>query len=72
MELDIVTKMKGLENTSFSDCLNQASIADLDKIKIPFLHINQVIQNKKAVNRPKDPVDIIELENKKVKRNQQY
>lgn len=29
---------------------------------IPFLHINQLIENKKAVNRPKDQLDVIELE----------
>ncbi|MGZ3755246.1 MAG: hypothetical protein ACXVAY_13735 [Mucilaginibacter sp.] len=60
--LDIMTDMKGLENMSFSTCLSQASIADLDGIKIPFLHINQLILNKKVVNRPKDQIDVIELE----------
>lgn len=62
IELDIITNMKGLEDLTFEECLEKASIADLDGIKIPFLHINQLIINKKAVNRPKDQVDIIELE----------
>jgi hypothetical protein len=62
IELDVMTEMKGLEGLSFQDCLNQASIADLNGIKIPFLHINQLILNKKAVNRPKDQIDVIELE----------
>jgi len=39
-----------------------ASIADLDGILVPFLHINQLIANKKAVNRPKDQIDVLELE----------
>ena len=39
-----------------------ASIADIDGVNIPFLHINQLIANKKAVNRPKDKIDVIELE----------
>jgi hypothetical protein len=61
-ELDIMTTMKGLEDLSFEECLAQASIADLEDIEIPFLHIDQLIMNKKAVNRPKDQIDIIELE----------
>ncbi len=62
IELDIMTAMKGLENISFSECLNLASIADLEGIKVPFLHINHLIENKKMVNRPKDQIDVIELE----------
>ncbi len=60
--LDIMTNMKGLENLTFRECHEQASIADLDGIEIPFLHINQLIINKKIVNRPKDQVDVSELE----------
>ncbi|HTK21111.1 MAG TPA: hypothetical protein VL442_16425 [Mucilaginibacter sp.] len=66
IELDIMTKMKGLEDYTFDECLNIASIAELDDIIVPFLHINQLIANKKAVNRPKDQIDVIELE--KIKR----
>jgi len=62
IELDIMTKMKGLENLSFNECFEMASIADLDGILVPFLHINQLIANKKAVNRPKDQVDVLALE----------
>jgi hypothetical protein len=62
IELDIMTQMKGLENYTFDECLNIASIAELDSISVPFLHINQLIVNKKAVDRPKDQVDVIELE----------
>jgi len=60
--LDIMTSMKGLENISFSECLSLASIADLEGVGVPFLHINHLIDNKKIVNRPKDQVDVIELE----------
>lgn len=62
LRLDIMINMKGLEGYSFSQCLEMASIADIDGINIPFLHINQLIANKKAVNRPKDKIDVIELE----------
>lgn len=54
--------MKGLENKSFDDCYKQARIADLDGVKVPFLHINDLLANKKAVVRPKDQLDVIELE----------
>lgn len=60
--LDIMTSMKGLENYNFAECMDIASVADLDGIIIPFLHINQLIANKKAVNRPKDQIDVLELE----------
>ena len=62
IQLDILTKMKGLENLTFNDCLVKASVAELEGIKVPFLHINQLIINKKATNRPKDQIDVIELE----------
>jgi hypothetical protein len=62
IELDIMTTMKGLENVSFNECLDMASIADLEGVEVPFLHINHLIENKKIVNRPKDQVDVIELE----------
>ena len=39
-----------------------ASVAEIDGVQVPFLHINQLIANKKAVNRPKDQLDVIELE----------
>ena len=62
IELDIMTDMKGLEEIGFDKCLKAAFIADIDGLKVPFLHINQLIDNKKAVNRPKDQLDVIELE----------
>ncbi|MBS1669677.1 MAG: nucleotidyltransferase [Bacteroidetes bacterium] len=62
IELDILTEMKGLKDLSFDECLKLASVADIDGLKIPFLHINHLIENKKAVNRLKDQVDVLELE----------
>ncbi len=37
-------------------------MAEIDDCIVPFLHINQLIENKKSVNRPKDQIDVIELE----------
>ena len=39
-----------------------ANIAQIFDVKVPFLHINQLIKNKKATNRPKDIIDVMELE----------
>jgi hypothetical protein len=62
VELDIMTSMKGLEDESFATCYENASIVELDGEKVPFLHINHLISNKKAVNRPKDQMDVLHLE----------
>jgi hypothetical protein len=62
LRLDIMVNMKGLEGYSFDECLNMASIAEIDGVRIPFLHINHLIANKKAVDRPKDQLDVLELE----------
>ena len=59
--LDIMTSMKGLEELSFDDCYQQAPVSDLNGTKVPFLHINHLIANKEAVNRPKDQLDVIYL-----------
>jgi predicted nucleotidyltransferase len=62
LRLDIMVNMKGLDGYSFDECLKLASIADIDGVQVPFLHMNQLIANKKAVNRPKDQLDVLELE----------
>ncbi|QEC77753.1 nucleotidyltransferase [Mucilaginibacter ginsenosidivorax] len=62
LRLDILTEMKGLEQYTFEECLQMASIADIENVKIPFLHINQLIINKKQVNGPKDQSDVLALE----------
>lgn len=62
LRLDIMISMKGLEEYSFDECLQMAANADIDGVNVPFLHINQLIDNKKAVDRPKDQIDVIELE----------
>ncbi len=62
IKLDILLNMVGIEGCSFDECLNLASVADIESIPVPFLHINQLIANKKTVNRPKDQIDVMELE----------
>jgi len=58
--------MKGLEGYCFDECCQMATIAEIENVPVPFLHLNQLIANKKAVNRPKDKIDVTELE--KIKR----
>lgn len=60
--LDIMTSVKGLENTSFTALLEMANIIDIDGIPVYFLDYNSLIIAKKASNRPKDLLDIEELE----------
>ncbi len=60
--LDLMTFVKGLEKFSFDEYRSLAAIADLGPIKVPFLHINHLIDSKKAANRPKDQTDVIYLE----------
>lgn len=62
LRLDIMTELKGLEEYTFDNCLELASLAEIENVSIPFLHINHLILNKKAVNRPKDQLDVIYLE----------
>lgn len=68
--LDILISMKGLEGYSFDQCLQMATIAEIENVKVPFLHINQLIANKKAVNRSKDQIDVMELEKIKLLRKE--
>jgi hypothetical protein len=62
LRLDALTNMSGLEQYAFDECLLMAPIADIGGINVPFLHINQLIENKKVINRPKDQIDINALE----------
>jgi len=61
VRLDIMTSLKGV-SLSFDECLQLAPIAEIENIKVPFLHINQLIDNKKSVNRSKDQIDVQALE----------
>lgn len=59
--LDIMTSMVGIE-LPFEECLKAARIIEIDNVKIPVLHLQHLIDNKKAVGRPKDKLDVINLE----------
>jgi hypothetical protein len=61
-ELDIMTSLKGLIQESFDECYEIAPLAMILEIPVKFLHINDLIRAKKASARPKDLIDVIELE----------
>ena len=61
-ELDIMTSIKGFNQAKFDECYNIAPTAIIHNIPVKFLHLNQLIEAKKASGRPKDLLDVIELE----------
>jgi hypothetical protein len=63
--LDIMTEVKGIEEIPFEVCFSMATFAEIEELKVPFLHINQLIKAKEATNWEKDKIDLAEL--KKIK-----
>ena len=64
LRLDIMTSVKGLENSSFNQLFEQAYVVEISETLVYFLDYNNLIKAKKASNRPKDILDIEELEKK--------
>jgi predicted nucleotidyltransferase len=66
--LDIMTSVNGLENKKFNDLLSVAKVVIIDTIPVNFIDYENLIIAKKAANRPKDILDIEEMEkiNKKI------
>ena len=62
LRLDIMTSVKGLENSTFGELLEKAYITEINGIPVYFLDYDNLIKAKKAANRPKDILDIEELE----------
>ena len=62
LRLDIMTSVKGLENSSFNQLFEQAYVVEISETPVYFLDYNSLIKAKKASNRPKDILDIEELE----------
>ncbi|MBX9808323.1 MAG: nucleotidyltransferase [Flavobacteriaceae bacterium] len=62
LRLDIMTSVKGLENNTFEQLLEKAYITEISDIPVCFLDYENLIIAKKAANRPKDLLDIEELE----------
>lgn len=62
LRLDIMTSVKGLENSSFNQLFEQAYVVEISETPVYFLDYKSLIKAKKASNRPKDILDIEELE----------
>ena len=62
LRLDIMTSVKGLEDTTFEQLLEKAYIKEISGVPIYFLDYENLIKAKKAANREKDLLDIAELE----------
>ena len=60
--LDIMTSIKGLENKTFDELFIASSETNIDGIPVKFIDYNNLLIAKKATNRPKDILDIEELE----------
>jgi hypothetical protein len=60
--LDMMTKVKGLEYMSFDECYQMAQTAQIEDVTIKFLHLNHLLESKRAANRPKDQIDVLALE----------
>ncbi|WKL48202.1 nucleotidyltransferase [Flavobacterium pectinovorum] len=61
LRLDIMTTVKGLEDKSFSSLLDDATIVMIGETPVYFIDYDNLIIAKKAANRPKDILDIEEL-----------
>lgn len=57
--IDILTDIDGL---TFSEAWENRDLASFGDIETPVLEINDLIKNKKASNRPKDRLDLVQLE----------
>lgn len=56
--IDILTDIDGL---TFNEAWLNKQIAEFDDLKAFTLEINDIIKNKKASNRPKDKLDLVQL-----------
>ncbi|WP_026710804.1 hypothetical protein [Flavobacterium filum] len=61
LRLDIMTAIKGLEDKSFQELYDEATIVLLGGVEVKFIDYDSLILAKKASNRPKDQLDIEEL-----------
>lgn len=62
LRLDIMTAVKGLEDKSFNSLLDKATIVTIGETPVFFIDYDNLIIAKKASNRPKDILDIEELD----------
>ncbi|RZJ54242.1 MAG: hypothetical protein EOO44_05740 [Flavobacterium sp.] len=62
LRLDVMTTVKGLEDKSFTSLLDDATVIMIGETPVYFIDYENLIISKKAANRPKDILDIEELD----------
>lgn len=62
MYADLMTEIPGLSKDKFKEYYKEALREEVNGIPIRFIHYNRLIENKKATGRPKDLLDVQELE----------
>jgi hypothetical protein len=62
MYADLMTEIPGLPKNEFEKQYRMALKEEINGIPIRFIHYNHLIKNKRATGRPKDLLDIEELE----------
>lgn len=60
-ELDVMTFLKNFPAEQFNSCFEIAPEVKIHDVSIKFLHINHLVQEKQALGRPKDLLDIEEM-----------
>ena len=61
-KLDVMVGVKGLETIGFGECFKYAVTVEIEGVPVRFLHYNHLIASKRATGRPKDLLDLEELE----------
>lgn len=62
MYADLMTDIPGLDRNNFDEYFQKATVDEINGVKARFLHYNHLLENKRATNRPKDQLDVLELE----------
>jgi predicted nucleotidyltransferase len=62
LRLDIMTSVKGLDKEPFDELYKDSETTNIRNIPVRFIDFKHLIITKKATNRPKDQLDIDELE----------
>jgi hypothetical protein len=62
LRLDVMTTIKGLAENAFDELYQASETTTIRSVPVRFIDYKNLIQTKKATNRPKDQLDIEELE----------
>lgn len=62
MELDLMSYMANFKSEDFDACYSMAEAMNILEVHVKVIHINHLIAEKKKLGRPKDLIDIDELE----------